>query len=222
MLSLAQDSDTSSISPSTSEGDDNADISVSTAFNPSAKLLPDPTDLILTSADMIFFYVHSEHLLSASSNSFNAHLPAQFSSQPIIRLPEPASVLNVVLHAAYSIPVTAYGPSLDEITAAVDAMANYGFDVKRYVAPGTEIAEFLLALAPLQPLNVYALASRHGLTDLAQRASPHLLSFSLTNISDEMAERTGAIPLKKLFFLHLGRVDAVCSLFAFSDELLYI
>ena len=59
------------------------------------------------------------------------------------------------------------------------------------------------------PLEVYALGSRLGLTDLAQRASPHLLSMKLANLSDEMAERTGAVALKKLFFLHLGRIDAV-------------
>lgn len=165
---------------------------------------------------MIFFYVHTAHLLEVSSNSFNAHLPAsktQSTSQSTIHLPERASVLNVLLHVVYNIPVAPFGPSLDELTAALDVMTKYGLDTERHLARGTELVELFLGLAPLHPLDVYALASKHGLTDLAQRASPHLLSLSLCDISDEVAERTGAVPLKKLFFLHLGRVDAVSFFF---------
>lgn len=108
----------------------------------------------------------------------------------------------------------AYAPSLDDLTTTLNTMPKYGLDVACYVAPGTELAELLLMYAALRPMDVYALANSHRLTDLAQKASSHLLSFPLANVTDEMAERTGAVALKKLFFLHLGRIDAVCYLSA--------
>lgn len=188
-------------------------ISVSLAFSPSADLLPEPSDLILGSADTIFFYVHTAQLLAASANLFNAHLPENkgqlSSSQPAIFVSEHASVLNILLHAIYKIPVAAYRPVLDDLISALTAMPKYGLDMKQYTAPGSELAELLLANAPLQLLDVYAMANKYGLADLAQRASPHLLSLHLTNVSNELAECMGAVALKKLFFLHLGRIDAV-------------
>ncbi|GAW09464.1 hypothetical protein LENED_011619 [Lentinula edodes] len=43
----------------------------------------------------------------------------------------------------------------------------------------------------------------------AVSASPHLLSFSLLTLTDEMAKEIGSTYLRKMFFLHMGRVDAL-------------
>ncbi|KAJ3546166.1 hypothetical protein NMY22_g2162 [Coprinellus aureogranulatus] len=40
-------------------------------------------------------------------------------------------------------------------------------------------------------------------------ASSHLLGFPLFSLTDEMAERIGPVYLKRLFFLHFGRSDAL-------------
>jgi len=66
-----------------------------------------------------------------------------------------------------------------------------------------------LSHAPLRPLELYALAASHDLYDLAVSTSPHLLSFSLASLSDEKVEQMGAVYLKRLFFLHFGRADAL-------------
>lgn len=64
-------------------------------------------------------------------------------------------------------------------------------------------------MAPLQPLECYVLAARVGLEALAVAVSPYTLSIPLAAISDEDAVRMGAYHLKRLFFLHLGRMDAL-------------
>jgi hypothetical protein len=44
---------------------------------------------------------------------------------------------------------------------------------------------------------------------MAVAVSSHLLSFPLATITDDVAERIGPVYLKRLFFLHFGRVDAL-------------
>jgi len=67
----------------------------------------------------------------------------------------------------------------------------------------------LIARAPFAPLDVYVLAAKHDLRDLAVATSPHLLSFQLSTITDEIAQEMGPDYLRQLFFLHLGRMDAL-------------
>lgn len=127
----------------------------------------------------------------------------------MISLPEGSCVLNVVLHTIYHMPCTHYSPSIDTLIAAVDAMHKYGIPVSKYIATGTPLYQLILALAPVAPLELYSLAAAHDLYDLAVPISSHLLAFPLSNITDEMAERMGPVYLKRMFFLHLGRIDAL-------------
>ena len=55
----------------------------------------------------------------------------------------------------------------------------------------------------------YALAASHDLYSLAVPISSHLLSYPLHMLTDELAEKIGPVYLKRLFFLHLGRLDAL-------------
>lgn len=161
----------------------------------------------------MFFYVSSERLLSASSNNFNGRLPVKgdtIDAEPIISLPESSAVLNIVLHTAYNMSCLHYAPSLADLEAAVSSMKLYGLHPQKFIVPNTPLFLTLLTYAPISPLDLYALSASNDLHDLAVTTSSHLLSFQLPTLTDALAEKIGPIYLKKLFFLHLGRTDAVC------------
>ena len=123
--------------------------------------------------------------------------------------PEPATVLNVVLHTAYGLSCATYQPTIDILAAAVDAMATYGLPPREHIAPSTPLYALILAQAPINPVIAYALAASHDLYSLAVPISSHLLPYPLHTLTDELAEKIGPVYLKRLFFLHLGRLDAL-------------
>lgn len=189
-------------------------VSVSTTFYPGGNLNPLPPDLILLSCDSVFFYVHSHQVLGASENGFASLLPAKAQKAdqeigPIIVLPESASVVNIVLHTIYNMSCSHYSPTIDTLIAAVQSLHMYGVPVKRHIAPSTPLYAVILSQAPVAPIEVYALAGSYDLYDLAVPISSHLLSYPLPSLSDELAMEMGPVYLKRLFFLHLGRMDAL-------------
>ena len=209
-MAISQDSAASSpIVDDKLEG--NTCISVSTTFFPQSD--GDlATDLIILTSDSVFFYVNSKRLISASRNGFNSHLPIareNADSDPILNLAETSAVMNIVLHSVYEMSFSHYYPSLLDLSAAVNACKVYGLPLRKLVSPGAPLCQSLLSYAPTNPLDVYALAASNDLSDLAATTSSHLLSFQLPTLTDEMAIRIGPVYLKKLFFLHLGRIDAV-------------
>ncbi|KIP07701.1 hypothetical protein PHLGIDRAFT_127472 [Phlebiopsis gigantea 11061_1 CR5-6] len=199
------------------EADEPTILSVSTTFYPGAGLAPSLPDIVLLSSDTVFFYVHSPVLLRESSNRLNALLPPpeELASQPpdgvgpVVPLPEPSTTLNLVLHTMYGLSCLHYSPSSATLNAGVDALAKYGVDLKQHIRPGTPLFEHLLGQSPAAPLDFYATAGHHNLWELAAAISPHLLHFPLSDLDDDIDNRMGAFYLKKLFFLHLGRVDAL-------------
>ncbi|KAH9926284.1 uncharacterized protein BXZ73DRAFT_102966 [Epithele typhae] len=202
-------------------------LSISTTFDPASTILPDPPDLVFKSLDGVLFYVHAAHLLSLSSNRFGNLIPKRKprspSSKPPPATPVPLSspTLNVLLHALYGLPSASYNPTIGTLVAAVDALPSYGCLPQTHVAPATPLFSLLLARAPLAPLAVYALAAAHDLPALAAPVSAYLLSFPLLarassaqaegkeTLTDALAERVGALYLKRLFALHTGRVRAL-------------
>jgi hypothetical protein len=102
-----------------------------------------------------------------------------------------------------------YSPSLEALIAAVHALKSYGMPLKARIVPTSPLFTLLLSHAPLHPLELYTLASSYDLYDLAVSTSSHLLSFPLSSLSDDMAEQIGPVYLKRLFFLHFGRADAL-------------
>ncbi|EIN09700.1 hypothetical protein PUNSTDRAFT_43997 [Punctularia strigosozonata HHB-11173 SS5] len=188
---------------------------VSTAFYPGAPINAGPEDVILVSRDLILFYTHSR-ILDSSSNRFNGLHSLRRSgcgtaSAPrVVSVPEDAQVLNVLLHFIYDIDCVRYSPAFALASSALQALPRYGFDVKSAVAPGRKSFDlFLHRYAPAMPMEVYALAGAHDLMSLAVAASAHLHAFPLPSIDDALAERMGARYLRRLFFLHLGRTDAL-------------
>lgn len=192
----------------------NSFISVSTTFFPGANIDSAAPDLIILSCDSVFFYVHSQRLLSVSTNGFSSFLPLSSKNtspdtDSIINLPQSSTVLNIVLHTIYGLSCTHYSPSLEDLRAAIGAMKLYGLPVETYTSPSTPLSHTILAHAPTAPLEVYALAASIDNDELAVSASPHLLSFTLSSLTDEMSKKIGPVYLKRLFFLHLGRMEAL-------------
>ncbi|KAH9928427.1 hypothetical protein B0H21DRAFT_762703, partial [Amylocystis lapponica] len=149
-----------------------------------------PCDLIILSSDAVFFYVHSQSLLEASDNNFNSFLSAELTKDsedtlPIISLPDSARVLNVVLHTVYYMTCSHYSPLPETLITAVDTLVKYGIPIKAHIAPGTPLYAIILAQAPLAPMPMYALAANTTSTEM------------------------GSTYLRRLFFLHLGRIDAL-------------
>ena len=196
----------------------NTIVSVSTTFHPGANLLPIPPDLIFVSSDGVFFYVHTTQILAVSTNAFNNLVPPKHAKAkimmrddfgPVVSLPEPATVLNIILHVVYELSCAHYHPALDTLMSAVDAMDVYGLPPKRHIVPSSPLYAYILSQAPMQPIVVYALAAAHDLYELAVPVSSHLLSFALHTLTDDLAVRIGPVYMKRLFFLHLGRLEAL-------------
>ncbi|KAI0684481.1 hypothetical protein C8T65DRAFT_748739 [Cerioporus squamosus] len=156
-------------------------------------------------------------LLTKSANDWGGHLStaaprpkaSTTENAHVISCPEPAPVLNVVLHVVYGLACATYKPTIDVLSAAVNAMATYGIPPKEHIAPGTPLYALILAQAPMKPIVAYALAQAHDLYALAVPISSHLLSFPLHALTDELSEQIGPLYLKRLFFLHLGRLEAL-------------
>jgi hypothetical protein len=185
---------------------------VSTTFFPGSTLEATQPDVTLVSSDSVFFYVHS-HVLSKSTNQLNSLLPTtdrELSSQmPVVSIPESSQILNILLHAVYNMQCTHYSPSYEHVSAAVDIISKYGFDIQAHCTPTTPLFNLLLGYAPVIPMDVYCLAGSHDLLELAIITSSYLLSFPLPTIDDDMADKMGSRYLRRLFFLHLGRADAL-------------
>ncbi|KAI0728037.1 hypothetical protein C8Q72DRAFT_416164 [Fomitopsis betulina] len=194
-------------------GESDMAVPVSYTFHPCSCFDDISPDLVLVSADRVLFYIHYHRILTASDNGFGLLLSSALTLfldvSPTVMVSETSEVLNIILHTVYNISALPYCPSFETISAALDALPRYGISPKRYAAVGEPLYDLVVACAPHQPIDTYALAGAHDLSDVAVAASEHLLSFLLSTLSNELAERMGAIYLKKLFFLHLGRMDAL-------------
>lgn len=190
-------------------------VSISTTFYPGAQINETTPDVVLLTSDSVFFYVHASALLGSSGNQFNSLLPADPGScenqdcNAVLSIPEHSTVLNVFLHIIYDMSCIHYSPPFPTLVAAVNCLSTYGISPKLVCVPSTPTYTLLLSYAPLFPLELYALAASFDLYDLAVATSSHLLSFPLATITDEMAECIGPVYLKRLFFLHFGRSDAL-------------
>ncbi|KAI0630821.1 hypothetical protein C8Q77DRAFT_1160337 [Trametes polyzona] len=188
-------------------------VAVSSTFHPTANLLPTPVDLLITSSDGVIFHVHTSKILTVDYEDFPSHpigfTSPSFGTEYTALVPEVAAVLNVILHSAYGLSCARYCPPLDVLVAAVGAMPDYGLAPTAHVVPGMDLFNCILALAPTQPMKVYALASRHNLYQLARLVSSHLLSFSLSTLTDDVLYRIEPVYLKRLFVLHHNRLVAL-------------
>ncbi|KZV65680.1 hypothetical protein PENSPDRAFT_689667 [Peniophora sp. CONT] len=201
--------------PSSDEGeegerDSNTVVSVSAAFHPGAQLHAQPPDMILVSSDSVWFYVHTQ-TLAISTNDFHGvlHNPGNPENPPIIPLPEASAELNVLLHSLYNMSAAPYSPSPANVAAALDALHKYGMNPITFTAPHSPLFLLMIRLASMNPLECFAIAAERSMHDLLTAISSFLLACHLPDVTDEQATRIGPLYLKRLFFLHLGRMDAL-------------
>ena len=152
-------------------------------------------------------------LTTASENGFGYILPNNMftseQSPAVFALPENSHVLNVILHTMYSMPANAFGPSVGTLRAAVTGLVKYGVPLQIFVARGTPLYNLFIAIAPQAPVDIYALAGRYNLYDLAAETSPLLLAHKMEDITPEQAEQMGPIYLNRLIGLQSRRVEVL-------------
>ena len=186
-------------------------VSVSTAFYPGA--YNENYDTIFSTADAVLFYVHSRIIMDATIHPFSSLLGAPLSDphfrNHVISLSESSNVLSIILHMLYGTSSAQYSPTFETLVTAVDQMPAYDIQPCAHIIPPTPLYNLLLSHAPFSPMELYSLAAHHSLDDLAVNASSHLLSYSICTLSDELAERIGAVYLKRLFLLHLDRITTL-------------
>ncbi|KAI0033087.1 hypothetical protein K488DRAFT_70141 [Vararia minispora EC-137] len=183
-------------------------LTVSTAFHPAGHMNNGSPDLTIRTSDGVLFYVHAHIFLSISTNNFNSLL-LSIAMGATLTIPESSSVANVLIHAIYGLSCAHFRPPIQDIIAAVDVMTIYGLSVASLLATGTPTFSLILSLAPSHALECYILAARNALEDLAVAVSPYTLRMKLSDLTDATAMRMGPIYLRRLFFLHIGRVEAL-------------
>ena len=127
----------------------------------------------------------------------------------MILVPEPSPVLNLVLHCVYDLPCTHFSSSAEDVSTCVATIVKYGLPLSAYTLPDGSLYNLVLSRAPTAGIQMYTLAAQYKLEQLAVAVSPYLLSFDLATLTDDLVERMGALYLKRLAFLHLGRSAAL-------------
>lgn len=186
-------------------------VSISIAFHPTADLDKQPPDVILISTDDVFFYVHRHVLQKASINYFGSVLltpPTTWRSLGMsYALGDCSRVLNVVLHTAYNLSVTAYVPSLDTLLRSIDALHKYGMPFDRFLTADSPLFAHILDRAPLSPMDVYIAAAKYHHESLAIAVSSDLISFPMADITDEMCLAMGPVYFRRLTALQTNRSE---------------
>lgn len=180
-------------------------VSVSTVFHPDLDAGLGPSDIKFIAADNVFFFAHIAHIASQSSNRFNGLLPTAPGAAMFV--PELSPVFNVVLHTVYGWSCSAFSPTLEDVAAALTALAAYGVSLSTCLARNSPLYAVVLTHAARQPMETYALAAAHDVEHLASAVSSQLLSYRLSELLDEHALRMGARYLLRLAKLQQERME---------------
>ncbi|KAM5533991.1 hypothetical protein V8D89_012311 [Ganoderma adspersum] len=156
------------------------------------------------------YYVHRPRIAYLSDNSFASLLLNSLNAS--ITLPEPASVLDLIINIVYGISCTHLAPSLETTEATLDALVKYSIHPRLHVSPSQPLYHLLLLQAPLRPIEAYAVAGRHGLEDAVVRISRHLLLYDVSQLTDALMTKMGAVYFCRLICLHQGRVSTLKSI----------
>lgn len=92
------------------------------------------------------------------------------------------------------------------ISGALSASTKYGLPIPDV---DSEIWTLLLKQVDLDPIRVYATGAVYGIESVCVVASEHTLKASLSSLSESQAIEIGPHYLRRLFFLHLGRTEAL-------------
>lgn len=171
------------------------------------------SDTVFRSADGVLFYVNAKAFIKVSKTIFEAFLGGSLEDKrfrdTIIDVPESSSILNIIIHTIYGLSCAKHSPPFDDIETAVNRMPVYGLTPSAHIMPSSPLFELLLSHAPVQPIRIYALAGHFGIEELAIQTSSHLLSYDLSDLTDELAKRMGAVYFKRLMCLHMNLLDSL-------------
>ena len=179
-------------------------VSMSTTFFLGAMDDPYPTDVLLVSSDNVFFCVHSSTLLVHSLNKFGGYLKDM--SQPML-LSAHSAVVNLALYALYDLDPSAFNPTTGLLTQALNFLIDHGILPKDCITPTSPFSESIRKLGAQCPLETFMMVAYFDLEPLAVDVSRNLLSLPLQSITEEVALAIGPKYLRRLFFLHLGRIE---------------
>ena len=179
-------------------------VSMSTTFWLGAMDDPYPTDVLLVSSDNVLFCVHSITLLVHSLDKFGGYLKDM--SQPIL-LSAHSAVVNLALYALYDLNPSPFNPTPALMTQALNFLIDHGILPKDCITPRGPFCQALSTLGVQSPLETFMAAAYFDLEALAVDVSRNLLSLPLQSITEEIARTIGPSYLRRLFFLHLGRID---------------
>ncbi|KAG8752138.1 hypothetical protein FRC14_007303 [Serendipita sp. 396] len=185
----------------------NEELSISTTFYPREDY---PGDLFLITNDNVYFVVHKRVLFEHSSNKFGGYLDDPALSW--FQVPESSTILNLILHVLYDFDPSSYKPTLAQISILLDTLPLYGVDVIASFSEGKNLFKITLDHSLVSGLETYALVCKHSLEVLAVKCSHNLLSTPLYSLTDEHCISMGPIYLRRLVFLHLGRLERLRSL----------
>ncbi|KAJ8081784.1 hypothetical protein PM082_007630 [Marasmius tenuissimus] len=195
-------------------------LSISPTFGATSLGSPRPSvDMILLTSDSVIFYIDEATLLRVSTNSFKSLLPltTEDKSQRILFMRDiSSSELDIMLQAVYNVPSSTIPGATDiqVLLSAVDQFMDYGISAATFITSTSHLYQYLLACAPLHPLEIYALAAQHDIKSLATTASVHTLVLELSDINEELSKRMGSVYLLKLFQLHTARTETLKKLLA--------
>ncbi|KAK1221535.1 hypothetical protein PQX77_015654 [Marasmius sp. AFHP31] len=181
-------------------------VTTSTAFYPGANRYYLPSDLVLISQDMVYFYVHREVLQFVSRNHFHSLLLSQGEPAAFVDVPEHSEILNIILHITYGMSVNRFAPTFEMLSYAMSRLEVYGIVPKIEITSNSAFHDTLMLHASVHPMKLYILASKYDLTDLAACTSMHLLAFPLSRFTDEMAEKIDPVYLARLLMLQRKRM----------------
>ncbi|KLO17658.1 hypothetical protein SCHPADRAFT_886818 [Schizopora paradoxa] len=180
-----------------------------------------PCDLLLVSMDSIQFHVHQGRLGAASTNSFNGKLPLPLIRSddhgtgghglPVLNVPYIGVVLNITLYIMYNRVgrIENPNPLLSDLSSTVLALKEFGAPLEASLSESSLLFGLFSSMCDSgSPLDVYATAASHApdLHHVAVYASQFLLTLDLYSITDDVADKMGAVYLRRLFMLHVGRV----------------
>lgn len=95
---------------------------------------------------------------------------------------------------------------MDSLDKALRSLAKYGLPSP----PSTsDLWISLLEHAPAHPIRCYSLAASHCMDSMCTLTSQYTLSIPLSEVTVDDARLMGAVYLRRLMFLHLGRQTAL-------------
>ncbi|RPD58886.1 hypothetical protein L227DRAFT_179400 [Lentinus tigrinus ALCF2SS1-6] len=181
-------------------------LSISTAFTPSELVDGAAPDLLIVTSDAVHFHVHTRSILALSTNAFNRALASPVNTLVVM---ETAAVMNVVLNVLYGWSCIVYEPEFEDVVVALAALVKYGASLPTLAVAPLPLFDLLLAQAPLHAIDIYASAGQYELEDVAVAVSAHLLAFSPSQLTDELALQMGPVYFKRILDLQQNRLLAL-------------